>query len=154
CSGLITRGSWPMRSATGGSLPALTSAASWGASLNVFGSFAASVTTSGPSSLPMRLLPAFCAMAAAATQLSAPATRAIVSLKRKVRVFMRAPPFPAYDLDSVSPARRASAWGGPDYRDYGAATQGRPEYRDGKGDSHECDYRGGPVVLSAGLPSA
>src|SRR5262249_42499310 len=56
CSGLITSGSWPMRSATGGSFPALTCSASCGASLNVLGAFPASVTTSGPSSLPMREL--------------------------------------------------------------------------------------------------
>src|SRR5262249_44394483 len=55
-SGLMTRGSWPMRSATGGSLPAFTCAANCGASLNFLGAFAGSVTTSGPSSLPIRLL--------------------------------------------------------------------------------------------------
>ena len=90
-----------MRSATGGSLPAFTSAASCGASLNVFGSFAASVTTSGPSSLPIRLLPAFWAMAAAAAiEMSAPTTRAIVSLERKVRVCIGSP-FPRAQLESL-----------------------------------------------------
>ena len=89
-----------MRSATGGSLPAFTSAASCGASLNVFGNFAASVRTSGPSSFPIRLLPAFCAIAAAATaQVSAPTARAIVSLERKVRVCMGSP-FPRAQLES------------------------------------------------------
>ena len=45
-----------MRSATGGSLPALTCSASCGASLNALGSFAGSVTTSGPSSFPIKVL--------------------------------------------------------------------------------------------------
>src|SRR5437867_791948 len=86
-SGLITTGSCPTRSATGGSLPALTSSASCGASLRLLGSFAASVTTSGPSSLPMNvLLPAFCASAPAAmTPLSAPIASVSVSRDRSVR---------------------------------------------------------------------
>ncbi len=81
-----------MRSATGGSLPCLTSSASCGASLNVLGAFAASVTTSGPSSFPIKLLPAFCAMAAAeTTQVSAPTVRAMVSFDRKIPVFIGVP---------------------------------------------------------------
>jgi len=46
-----------MRSATGGSLPCWTSAARSGASLKVFGSWAASVMMVGPSSLPMSCAP-------------------------------------------------------------------------------------------------
>src|SRR5260370_18516699 len=74
CNGLMTSGSCPMRSATGGSLPALTISASWGASLNFLGNFAGSVMTSGPSSLPIQvLLDAPAARAAAATtHMSAP----------------------------------------------------------------------------------
>src|SRR2546425_8534760 len=77
CSGLMTSGSCPMRSATGGSLPALTSSASCGASLNVLGNFAGSVTTSGPSRLPIKLLlEAAPSAPTATTALSTPATRA------------------------------------------------------------------------------
>src|SRR5207248_9471994 len=66
-SGLMTSGSWPIRSATGGSLPALTRAVSCGDSLKLLGNLAGSVTTSGPSSLPIRvLLPALCASSPAA----------------------------------------------------------------------------------------
>src|SRR2546425_8289392 len=50
----MTSGSWPIRSATGGSLPALTRAVSCGDSLKLLGNLAGSVTTSGPSSLPIR----------------------------------------------------------------------------------------------------
>src|SRR6266436_786450 len=87
-SGLMTSGSWPIRSATGGSLPALTRAVSCGDSLKLLGNLAGSVTTSGPSSLPIRvLLPAFCASAPAAM---APqrmaATRTTVSRDRTVRI--------------------------------------------------------------------
>lgn len=46
-----------MRSATGGSLPCWTSAARSGASLKVFGNWAASVMMVGPSSLPMSWAP-------------------------------------------------------------------------------------------------
>src|SRR5688572_21389767 len=46
-----------MRSATGGSLPALTSSASDGASLKPLGTCAGSVTTAGPSNFPIRELP-------------------------------------------------------------------------------------------------
>ena len=83
----MTSGSCPMRSATGGSLPALTSSASCGASLNVLGNFAASVTTSGPSSLPIRPLLAIWARAPAATPMvSSPTTRAIMNRDRRSRV--------------------------------------------------------------------
>src|SRR6266851_9996624 len=86
-SGLMTSGSWPMRSATGGSLPALTSAASCGASFSVLGIFAASVTTSGPSSLPMRPLLAIWARApAASTVVSSPTMRAITIRDLRWRV--------------------------------------------------------------------
>src|SRR5215510_4601048 len=74
-SGLITRGSCPIRSPTGGSLPAFTSAASCGASLKVLGNFEASVTTSGPSSFPMSLLPLCASAPAATTPLRAVTTR-------------------------------------------------------------------------------
>ena len=53
-TGWKTSGSSGTRCSTGGSLPALTSSASIGASSKVFGHFAASVTTVGPSSLPTR----------------------------------------------------------------------------------------------------
>ena len=88
CSGLMTRGSCPIRSATGGSLPALTSAASCGASFSVLGTFAGSVTTSGPSSLPIKpLLPALCASAPAATAaLSTPTTSVIMSRDRTLHL--------------------------------------------------------------------
>src|SRR5437870_3274494 len=87
CSGLMTSGSCPIRSATGGSLPALTNAASCGASLKVLGCFAGSVTTSGPSSFPIRpLLVAWASAPAATTQMSAPARRVIVSRDRSVPV--------------------------------------------------------------------
>ena len=46
-----------MRCSTGGSLPALTSSASCGASLKRFGNWAGSVMSSGPSSLPIRCAP-------------------------------------------------------------------------------------------------
>src|SRR5947209_3218609 len=77
-----------IRSATGGSLPALTRAVSCGDSLKLLGNLAGSVTTSGPSSLPIRvLLPALCASAPAAM---APqrmaATRTTVSRDRTVRI--------------------------------------------------------------------
>ncbi len=76
-----------MRSATGGSLPALTSSASCGASLNFLGAFAVSVTTSGPSSFPIRLLlPALWARAPATTAaLRTSPTRASMPRDRKVR---------------------------------------------------------------------
>src|SRR6185503_10773858 len=87
CSGLMTSGSCPMRSATGGSLPALTSAASAGASLKVLGAFAASVTTSGPSSLPIReLLPTWARAPAATTVVRSPITSAITNRDRRPRV--------------------------------------------------------------------
>src|SRR5215471_18723650 len=79
CSGLMTSGSCPTRSATGGSLPALASAASCGASLSVLGNFAGSVTTSGPSSLPIRLLlEATCARAPAATAPTSATTSSVI----------------------------------------------------------------------------
>src|SRR5215213_4190802 len=56
-SGLITSGSAGRRCSTGGSLPALTSSASIGASLKLLGNWAGSVMTVGPSSLPIRLAP-------------------------------------------------------------------------------------------------
>src|SRR5262245_24836740 len=70
-----------MRSATGGSLPVLTSSASCGASLNAFGAFPASVTTSGPSSLPTRelLLALWASAPAAMTPLRTPTARTAVS---------------------------------------------------------------------------
>src|SRR3954468_17487832 len=55
-----------MRSWTGGSLPALTRSASIGASLNVLGYWAGSVTTVAPSSLPISELPGFASGLAAA----------------------------------------------------------------------------------------
>src|SRR5215210_1550708 len=55
-SGLTTSGSSGMRCSTGGSLPALTSSVSIGASPSLAGRFA-SGWTSGPSSLPMSWLP-------------------------------------------------------------------------------------------------
>src|SRR5437660_10359760 len=80
-------GSCPTRSATGGSLPALTSAASCGASLSCLGSFAGSVTTCGRSSLPIKEpLEATCARAPAATrQTRAPTTKVTVNRDRSVR---------------------------------------------------------------------
>ena len=76
--GLDDQRSCPMRSATGGSLPALTSAASCGASFSVLGNFAGSVTTSGPSSLPIRpVLPAWARAPAATTAVRSPTSRAI-----------------------------------------------------------------------------
>src|SRR4051794_29539685 len=48
----MIKGSCPIRSWTGGSLPALTRSASIGASLNVLGYWAGSVMTVAPSSLP------------------------------------------------------------------------------------------------------
>src|SRR5918992_5720697 len=56
-TGLITSGSWLTRSATGGSLPAWVISASIGASLNALGIWEASVTTVGPSSLPINWEP-------------------------------------------------------------------------------------------------
>ena len=82
CTGLMTSGSWPMRSATGGSLPALTSSASCGASLNALGNCAASVTISGPSSLPMSLLPVCESALVATTPLKAATTRTAASRVR------------------------------------------------------------------------
>src|SRR5207253_3044682 len=55
----MTSGSSGKRLSTGGSLPALTSSASAGASANFFGHFAGSRTSSGPSSLPMSWAPSF-----------------------------------------------------------------------------------------------
>ena len=63
-SGLMTSGSWPIRCSTGGSLPSLTSSASIGASLKLFGNWAGSVRISGPSSLPIRARPGFAAAGA------------------------------------------------------------------------------------------
>src|SRR5262245_4756372 len=83
----MTSGSCPMRSAAGGSLPALTIAASWGASLKALGNFAGSVTTSGPSSLPMRALLLTCASApTASVALTAMARSAIAKRVRGVHV--------------------------------------------------------------------
>src|SRR5690242_11583888 len=105
-SGLITSGSWPMRSATGGSLPAFTSSASCGASLNVLGNWAGSVTTSGPSSLPTSGL-LLCATAPAAMAIvSAPRTSAAVVRKRRM---LMTPPL------SVPAALGDPGFGGPDY---------------------------------------
>src|SRR4051812_19346967 len=59
-----------MRCATGGSLPCWTSAASSGASLRVFGNFVASVTMTGPSSLPSGNFPAVARPDAAALALA------------------------------------------------------------------------------------
>src|SRR5215472_4495392 len=87
CSGLMTRGSCPMRSATGGSLPALTSSASCGASWNLFGNFAGSVTTSGPSSVPIKALLLLAARAPTAISApSTPSTMETVIRDRSVRV--------------------------------------------------------------------
>ena len=60
----------------GGSLPALTSSASCGASLKDLGHFAASVTTSGPSCLPIRLLPIWAIAPAAPRVMRSPVARA------------------------------------------------------------------------------
>src|SRR5262245_7076990 len=90
-----------MRSATGGSLPAFTSSASCGASLKVFGLFAASVTTSGPSSFPMRaLLPIWASAAAASAAVRSPARTTIRNRDGNLRLGIRPPwviappPFP------------------------------------------------------------
>src|SRR5206468_3914489 len=141
-SGLITTGSCPTRSATGGSLPALTSSASCGASLRLLGSFAASVTTSGPSSLPMNvLLPALCASApAATTPLSAPIASVSVSRDRSVRFHgIRLSSVMRVPLSRCAASRRLSLGSGrsecahlphglvevgPDYRDIPAASLG------------------------------
>src|SRR6185295_13460724 len=115
-----------MRSATGGSLPCLTSSASWGASLKALGSFAASVTTSGPSILPIRLLPVFCAMAAAATtEVSAPTARAIVSFERKMRLFMAFPFRAGASRVFSAPASIRAAEAGPHYGDIRATSPDR-----------------------------
>src|SRR5688572_18203569 len=58
-SGLTTIGSSGMRCSTGGSLPALTSSASIGASPSLAGRFA-SARISGPSHLPISCAPSFC----------------------------------------------------------------------------------------------
>src|SRR5262245_5413326 len=68
-----------MRSATGGSFPAFTRAASCGASPKALGNFEASVTTSGPSNFPMSLLPLCASAPAATTPLKAATTRTTAS---------------------------------------------------------------------------
>src|SRR5262252_5066288 len=81
-----------MRSATGGSLPALTSSVSCGASLKLRGNCAGSVMTSGPSSAPMRLLRLLLSEAALAVSLYASpcnrsTTRVMVSTHGHTRWF-------------------------------------------------------------------
>ena len=58
-TGLMTSGSSGTRCSTGGSFPCFTSSASMGASLKVFGHFAGSRISSGPSSLPISWAPSF-----------------------------------------------------------------------------------------------
>src|SRR4051794_17684800 len=79
-TGLMTSGSCPILSWTGGSLPALTSSASIGASLNALGYWAGSVTTVAPSSLPTSELPGLAAAAGAVVTAGAAGFAASVGL--------------------------------------------------------------------------